>query len=126
MSRRADHLRGDQQVGAGAAAEVEHDRAFLDPPERVRIGIAAEAPDARIRTFDISACGYPSSSAQLQPVGKMKSAPGRVETSVKVFWISTRRTSNASRGRTSTRMTSPRPKRSINSSRPIVSTSSLR
>ena len=30
------HLRGDEQVGAGAAAEVEHDRAGLDAARAVQ------------------------------------------------------------------------------------------
>ena len=42
------HLRGDQQVGAGAAAEVEHDRAGLDAAEQPVVGDAGEALDGRV------------------------------------------------------------------------------
>src|SRR5438874_8919050 len=46
-------------------------------------------------TLESSGCGYPSSSAQTRPVGKMKSSPGSVETLVYAFWISSRRTSTS-------------------------------
>src|SRR5437763_15188773 len=46
-------------------------------------------------TLESSGCGYPSSSAQPRPVGKMKSSPGSVETVVYAFWISSRRTSTS-------------------------------
>jgi hypothetical protein len=44
----ARHLRGDEQVGAGAAAEIEDDRSRFDASERPRVGDAREALDGRV------------------------------------------------------------------------------
>jgi hypothetical protein len=41
-------LRGDEQVGAGAAAEIEDDRSRFDASERPRVGDAREALDGRV------------------------------------------------------------------------------
>ena len=48
LSLRPDHLRGDEQVGAGAAAEVEHNLAWLDAPELPVVRDTGEALDTRL------------------------------------------------------------------------------
>jgi hypothetical protein len=42
------HLGGDEEVGAGAAAEVEHDRTRVDPLQQPVVGHAGEALDGRV------------------------------------------------------------------------------
>src|SRR5207253_9050210 len=47
-ARVADHLRRDERVGAGAAAEVEHTLTGSKPPDRERIGDPGERLRGRL------------------------------------------------------------------------------
>ena len=70
----AGHLGGDQQVGAGAAAEVEDDLARLDAAERPVVGDAGEALDGRVRDARRArARGSRAPAPSARPVGKMNS-----------------------------------------------------
>src|SRR5207244_5730944 len=48
MAVLADHLRGDERVGAGTGAEVEHPLTRREPPELPRVGDAGERADGAV------------------------------------------------------------------------------
>jgi hypothetical protein len=81
-SLRPGHLRGDEQVGAGATAEVEHHLSWLDAPELPVVRDPGEALDACVGHARELGLGISRSVAHARPVGKMNSCSRSVETSV--------------------------------------------